>query len=105
MSKEFYYRKPVLKKLIINSPPENKETLLSNANKLAGITLQQLADRCKTSVPRSTTHAKGWTGQLLEVALGANAASKAEPDFMHLGIELKTIPLDKKGKPKESTYI
>jgi DNA mismatch repair protein MutH len=37
--------------------------------------------------------------------LGASAGSRAEPDFVRLGIELKTIPLDANGKPKESTFV
>ena len=49
--------------------------------------------------------AKGVAGQILEKALGATAGSRAEPDFVTLGIELKTIPLDATGKPKESTFV
>ena len=49
--------------------------------------------------------AKGIAGQILEKALGATAGSRAEPDFVALGIELKTIPLDATGKPKESTFV
>jgi len=37
--------------------------------------------------------------------LGAYAASKPEPDFPHLGIELKTLPVNRHGRPKESTYV
>ena len=44
-------------------------------------------------------------GQLLELVLGASSGSKAEPDFPHLGIELKTLPVDSLGKPLESTYV
>jgi DNA mismatch repair protein MutH len=49
--------------------------------------------------------AKGVAGQILEKILGATAASRAEPDFLTLGVELKTIPLDSAGKPKESTFV
>ena len=86
-------------------PPVNKQTLLERANKLAGMTLQQVARQTDIIVPTEMRHAKGWAGQLLELALGANAASAPEPDFTNLGIELKTIPVDERGKPKESTYI
>ncbi len=48
---------------------------------------------------------KGWLGQLLEYALGASAASRAEPDFPHLGIELKSVPVDARARPRESTYV
>lgn len=42
---------------------------------------------------------------LLEWHLGASAGSKAEQDFAHLGIELKTIPVDRYGKPLETTFV
>ncbi len=41
----------------------------------------------------------------MEFVLGATAASRAEPDFVHLGVELKTLPVDAFGKPRESTYV
>ena len=28
-----------------------------------------------------------------------------EPDFQHIGIELKTLPLNRSGSPKESTFV
>jgi DNA mismatch repair endonuclease mutH len=42
---------------------------------------------------------------LLETALGATAGSKAEQDFHHLGIELKTIPINAQGYPLETTFV
>ena len=48
---------------------------------------------------------KGWTGQLLEKALHAQAGSKPIPDFPELGVELKTIPIDSAGRVKESTFV
>jgi DNA mismatch repair endonuclease mutH len=44
-------------------------------------------------------------GMLLETALGATAGSKAEQDFRHLGIELKTIPINAQGYPLETTFV
>lgn len=87
------------------STPVSKDELIERANSLAGITIQQLANKMQVDIPESLLHAKGWFGTLLEQYLGAEAASKAEPDFINLGIELKTIPIDENGKPKESTYI
>ena len=86
-------------------PPVNKQELMERAEGLAGITIQQLANKMETKIPESMTHAKGWFGSLLEHSLGANAASSPEPDFINLGIELKSIPIDEKGRPKESTFI
>jgi DNA mismatch repair protein MutH len=85
--------------------PENEQELMERTNNLAGLTIQQLANKMKTNVPESLIHAKGWFGNLLELYLGAEAASAPKPDFINLGIELKTIPVDENCKPKESTYI
>lgn len=41
----------------------------------------------------------------MEVALGATASSRAEPDFPHLGVEMKTIPVGPDGRPTQSTYV
>ncbi len=49
--------------------------------------------------------AKGLVGQLMELALGADAGNKDQPDFLGLDVELKTIPLRRDGRPKESTYV
>ena len=56
-------------------------------------------------VPPDLRRDKGWVGQLIEVALGAKAGSKAEQDFAHLGIELKTIPINAQGDPLETTFV
>jgi len=87
------------------SPPLTRQELIGRAKGIAGLTIQQLANKMDIDVPLSTTHAKGWLGALLERTLGANAASAPEPDFVNLGIELKSIPIGDNGKPKESTYI
>jgi len=53
----------------------------------------------------SLHRAKGWIGQLIEKALGASANNLDQPDFNHLGIELKTLPLGALGQPSESTFV
>jgi DNA mismatch repair protein MutH len=50
-------------------------------------------------------HTKGKAGQLVERALGASGGSSATWDFPELRIELKTIPVDTRGSPRESTYV
>jgi DNA mismatch repair protein MutH len=87
------------------SAPTSEAELLERAHAIAGLTLKQLADRCQQAVPANQLYSKGWTGQLLEIALGATAASLSEPDFQLIGVELKTIPLSQTGLPRESTYI
>ena len=42
---------------------------------------------------------------MLEKILGASAGSRPEPDFPQLGIELKSLPIDRYGKPLETTFI
>ena len=87
------------------APPNSEHELLSRATALAGLTLAEIAARTEQIVPQSLLRDKGWVGQLLETVLGASAGSLAEPDFQQLGIELKSIPLNADGSPKESTYI
>ncbi len=41
----------------------------------------------------------------MELCLGATASSRPEPDFQYIGVELKTLPINHIGKPKESTYV
>ncbi len=41
----------------------------------------------------------------MERVLGASAGSRQVPDFPELGVELKTIPIDAEGRPRESTFI
>lgn len=81
------------------------QELIERAWHVAGLTLSELGERVGIDVPDEGVRGKGVAGQILEKALGATAASRAEPDFVNLGIELKTIPLDALGKPKESTFV
>ena len=87
------------------SPPQSLDELLVRAHAIAGLRLCDLADRQGLVLPADFRQAKGFTGQLLELALGADAASLAEPDFRQLGVELKSLPVLANGRPKESTYV
>ncbi|MEN4705798.1 DNA mismatch repair endonuclease MutH [Pantoea agglomerans] len=86
-------------------PPEDEASLLARAQDLAGLTLETLAARAGLPMPADLKRDKGWVGMLLEWHLGASAGCKAEQDFAHLGIELKTIPIDAQGKPLETTFV
>jgi len=79
--------------------------LLDRTYNIAGLSVKELAHRVDQHVPLHFLSNKGWVGQLLEFFLGAEAGSLALPDFPKLGIELKTIPLSRAGKPLESTYV
>lgn len=87
------------------SPPTSEEELLERCRAIAGLSLQQLAARHGIEVPENLRRQKGWVGQLVELALGADAQSLAEPDFRAIGVELKTLPVDASGRPRESTYV
>lgn len=91
--------------MITTPAPHSEQELLDRARGIAGLTLAELAARLGCAVPRSPVRAKGWFGQLVERALGATAASLPEPDFQYLGVELKTLPLNRQRRPKESTYV
>lgn len=86
-------------------PPETVEVLLARANQIAGHTLAELAGWLGAGVPDDLRRAKGWPGELVEAALGGSAGSRAEPDFPGLGVELKTLPVDPSGAPREATYV
>ena len=87
------------------SPPKTEAELLARCHVLAGKTLGQIAAQLNVTVPENLQRHKGWVGNLLENYLGANAGNKAAPDFMDLDIEMKTLPLNVQGQPKESTYV
>lgn len=88
-----------------NSAPQSISDLENRCQLLAGKTLGQLATELSLPVPDNLLTNKGWVGQLLEQYLGADAGNLAEPDFIALDIELKTLPLNTFGEPKESTYV
>lgn len=85
--------------------PNSVDELLERASLLAGLTLGELAQIENIRVPDDFKREKGWSGQLLELALGAQAGSKAQQDFANIGVELKTIPIDTNGNPLETTYV
>ena len=75
------------------SPPESIDELLSRCDALMGKTLGQVAAQAGIVVPVDLQRHKGWVGALFGSVLGADAGNRAEPDFMHLGVELKTLPI------------
>ncbi|WP_212744523.1 DNA mismatch repair endonuclease MutH [Thalassotalea litorea] len=85
--------------------PESEQQLIQTAQRLSGITLGDLAAQLGIAVPENLNKEKGWIGLLLERALGASAGSKPLPDFPELGIELKTLPIDRDAKVLETTFV
>jgi DNA mismatch repair protein MutH len=91
--------------MIHSNSPTSESELQQRAEHIAGLTFAELAQQLNIKIPENLSIEKGWLGQLLELALGATAGSKAEPDFQALGIELKTLPLNKEHRAKESTFV
>lgn len=86
-------------------PPKTEHELMQRAESIIARSFSSLASQAGIPVPENLKREKGWVGQLLEWHLGAESGSKAQPDFAHLGIELKTIPIGFNGKPLETTFV
>lgn len=89
-------------------PPEapvDFQTLVARSRAVTGRSVAELARSNGYRVPGNLSQHKGFVGQLIEVALGADAGSESRPDFTHLGIELKTLPVRDDGTPLESTFV
>jgi len=95
------------------SPPRDEHELRVRAHCLTGRTLGDLARELRFSLSDAAVHTKGKAGELVERALGAGRVAHADSrasgasllDFPHLGIELKTVPVDERGRPRESTFV
>jgi DNA mismatch repair protein MutH len=95
----------MLSSLPINTPPKSELELIERCSRIAGLSFAQLCLSLGLSIPENPDQRKGWIGQVIELALGADAQNLSVPDFQGLGIELKTLPLALSGKPTESTFI
>lgn len=56
-------------------------------------------------MPDDLRRAKGWVGRLIERHLGSLGAPVRGPDLPDLGVEIKTVPIDRRGRPRESTWV
>lgn len=84
------------------------EALLAHARALVGVELAELADQLGLPEPvgeGSARRSKGWAGQIIERELGVEAGGGAGPDFAALATELKTVPVDERLNPRESTAV
>lgn len=97
--------KTIMNQVIALTLPASEDALLKRAEQMAGQTLETLAEWVGQDLPEDYLHHKGWTGCMIEDWLGATAGSESEPDFPHLGVELKTVPLKTNGQPKETTFV
>ena len=83
---------------------KDERALLAGARALGGRTIGEVAAELSIAVPTENRRAKGLAGTVVERALGFGG-SHAGPDVPHLGVELKTLPIDARGAPLESTYV
>jgi DNA mismatch repair protein MutH len=90
---------------ISSSAPRDLAELRERAELLSGTCVAELERAHGLADSASMVHRKGKLGQLIERVLGASAGSAREPDFPALGVELKTIPVDELGRPRESTFV
>ena len=90
---------------LVMNIPQSEQELNERAQNLAGLTLGEIANKAGIKIPKDLTRNKGWIGLLLEHVLGASAGSRPEPDFPPLGIELKSLPINEKAKPLETTFV
>ena len=88
-----------------NPRPKTIAELESRLADIAGLRIGELASPLGIEVPENLRQKKGFVGQLLEVVLGADGGNHMQPDFSELGVELKTIPVNRAGAPLESTYV
>lgn len=78
--------------------------LLARAEALAGMTLGEVAKHVGLAMPAHGARQKGIIGELIERALDAPRSTQRGPDFP-CGVELKTIPIQANGAPRESTFV
>jgi DNA mismatch repair protein MutH len=89
----------------VDAEPAQLERLVRHARALVGVTLAEIADGLGLPAPLGNLRTKGWSGQVIERELGAETGGLPGPDFAHLGLELKTVPVDVRGNPLESTAV
>lgn len=88
-----------------NALPQDEQALLRRCQQIAGKSLAELSLDFPDPMPPKLLNSKGWIGKLIEWHLGAPSFNTAGPDFINLGIELKTLPINAQGNPQESTFV
>ncbi len=87
------------------APPRHESELLARAHALFGCSVEDSGSAARDARRGDGVHTKGKVGELVERALGATGGSRATWDFPELRVELKTIPVDARGLPRESTFV
>lgn len=90
---------------MLPAPPRTLDELLERARALAGASVDSLAWALREEGVGAGTHSKGKVGELIERVLGARGGSAATWDYPELEVELKTVPVNERGRPLESTFV
>lgn len=98
------YQVKELNSIVYLPPPNNQRELIARLDAILGRKLDELSLLAQVPLP-SNLSGKGFVGQICEVYLGAHAGNLPLPDFIDLNIELKTLPINNKWMPEESTYL
>lgn len=86
-------------------PLRDESELVARVTALQGWSVDALAQSIGLPIGRRGARTKGKVGELVERALGATGGSTKALDFPELRIELKTVPVDGRGVPRESTFV
>jgi DNA mismatch repair protein MutH len=90
-------------------PFADEASLLMAAQRLSGHTLAEVAAAVQQGLPLAPARDKGFIGRVAERALGLSqtrdASQLSAADFGALGIELKTLPVTRSMRPRESTFV
>lgn len=86
-------------------PPQTLRELELRAHALAGRSVGELAQALGVQLPVDPKRGKGFVGQILELALGADPDAGDSPDFSGLAVELKSVPVRPDNTPVESTFV
>lgn len=93
---------------LLRGPFATRAALLTAARALAGYTVAELAQAVCLGLPSDPLRDKGFIGRVAERALGLHELVGAPPsaaDFGALGVELKTLPVSRGHRPRESTFV
>lgn len=72
---------------------------------LDGCHISTVAATQNINTPTNLKTDKGFIGAVVEAFLGTDAGCAPLPDFVSLGLELKTIPVDKNNRARETTFV
>ena len=73
--------------MFIILPPQSESELLTRCSGISGLSIGQLSSALGLRIPENIIQRKGFIGQAVELALGANAGSKSLPDFLDISVD------------------